>query len=151
MITGLTHLHSSFRYLVLLFIVLTVIDAILAISSKKSFNKSSKMFALMGLIFSHIQLLVGLVLYFFGDRKAFETMTTVENFMSQPTARFFAVEHISMMIIAIALITVGYSRAKRQTESAAKYKSHLIFYGIGLILIFAMIPWPFMKEFGSWM
>jgi len=49
------------------------------------------------------------------------------------------------------LITAGYSKAKRLEESARKYKTQLIFYGIGLVLIFVMIPWPFMKDFGSWM
>tara|TARA_B110000037_G_C16698540_1_gene333846 strand:- start:4 stop:318 length:315 start_codon:yes stop_codon:yes gene_type:complete len=104
----------------------------------------------MGLVFSHIQLLVGLALYFIGD-KGLKIITSVDSFMSIASARFFAVEHISMMIIAIALITVGYSKVKRLEESARKYKTQLIFYSIGLVLIFAMIPWPFMKDFGSWM
>lgn len=150
MITGLNHLHSSFRYIVLLFIVLTIIDSAIGLAKGKDYSKSSKLFALLGLIFSHVQLLVGLVLYFIGDR-GFKIFTSVEGFMSIPTARFFAVEHISTMIIAIALITVGYSKAKRMNESAGKFKTQLIFYGIGLVLIFAMIPWPFMKDFGSWM
>jgi len=150
MIIGLNHLHSSFRYLVLLFIVLTIVDSAIGLASGKTFSKSSKLFALLGLIFSHVQLLVGLALYFIGD-KGLKIITSVDGLMSIPTARFFAVEHISTMIIAIALITVGYSRAKRMSESAAKFKTQLIFYSIGLILIFAMIPWPFMKDFGTWM
>jgi len=70
--------------------------------------------------------------------------------MKDSMNRFYAVEHISMMIIAIALITVGYSRGKKQEESKRKYKTVAIFYGLGLLIIFAMIPWPFMKEFGTW-
>lgn len=150
MLTGLTHIHSSFRYLVLLFVILTIVDSLIGMTSGKSYSKSSKLFALMGLVFSHIQLLVGLALYFIGD-KGLKIITSVDSFMSIASARFFAVEHISMMIIAIALITVGYSKIKRLEESARKYKTQLIFYSIGLVLIFAMIPWPFMKDFGSWM
>ena len=150
MLTGLTHIHSSFRYLGLLFILLTIVDSIIGMTSGKSYSKSSKLFALLGLIFSHVQLLVGLVLYFIGD-KGFKIITSVDGFMSIASARFFAVEHISTMIIAIALITIGYSKAKRIEASPGKFKTQLIFYSIGLILIFAMIPWPFMKDFGSWM
>lgn len=150
MLTGLTHIHSSFRYLVLFFVILTIVDSLIGMTSGKSYSKSSKLFALMGLVFSHIQLLVGLALYFIGD-KGLKIITSVDGFMSIASARFFAVEHISMMIIAIALITVGYSKVKRLEESARKYKTQLIFYSIGLVLIFAMIPWPFMKDFGSWM
>ena len=149
MITGLLNQHSSFRYLVLLFIVLAIADAVVAMSSGKAYNKTSKIFALSALIFSHIQLLVGLLLYFLGP-KGFNTIMHVEGFMKDSVARFYAVEHISMMIIAIALITVGYSRAKKQEESKRKYKTVAVFYSIALLIIFAMIPWPFMKEFGTW-
>ena len=149
MITGLLHLHSSFRYLVLLLIILAIADAIVAMSSGKAYNKTSKLFALGALILSHIQLLVGLLLYFLGP-KGFNTIMHVEGFMKDSVARFYAVEHISMMIIAIALVTVGYSRAKKQEESKRKYKTVAVFYGVALVIIFAMIPWPFIKEFGTW-
>ncbi len=143
-------MHSSFRYLVLLFIVLTMVDSVIGVTSGKSYSKSSKLFVLLGLIFSHLQLLVGIVLYFIGD-KGLMMITSLDGLMSIARARFFAVEHISMMIIAIALITLGYSKVKRLEESARKYKRQLIFYGIGLALIFVVIPRPFMKDFGSWM
>ena len=149
MYTGLNHAHSGLRYLVLAFIILAVVDAILAISSGKGFTKKSKMFSLMGLIFSHIQLLIGLVMYFMSPWFSALTSNGSE-VMGNAQARFFAVEHISMMIVAIALITIGYSRAKRQDDDKRKSKTILIFYGIGLVIIFAMIPWPFMKEFGTW-
>jgi multisubunit Na+/H+ antiporter MnhB subunit len=149
MITGLLHLHSSFRYLVLLLIIAAITDALIAMSSGKAYNKTSKLLALGALIFSHIQLLVGLLLYFLGPN-GLNTIVHVEGFMKDSVARFYAVEHISMMIIAIALITVGYSRGKKQEESKRKYKTVAIFYGLGLLIIFAMIPWPFMKEFGTW-
>jgi lauroyl/myristoyl acyltransferase len=54
------------------------------------------------------------------------------------------------MLIGITLVTLGYSKAKRIEESAKKYKTILTYFGIGLVIIFVMIPWPFMKEFGSW-
>lgn len=150
MIIGLTHLHSSFRYLVLLFIILALVDAMIGLISGRSYKKQSKIFSLLALITVHIQLLVGLLLYFLGG-KGFQAITTIEGFMKNEMLRFYAIEHISLMIIAIGLITVGYSKAKRQDEAKRKYKTTLLFYGIGLLIIFAMIPWPFMKAFGSWM
>jgi signal transduction histidine kinase len=150
MITGLNHLHSSFRYLVLLFIVLAIVDAIIGLTSGKSYKKQSKLFALLGLITSHIQLVVGLALYFMGGR-GLNVILTAEGFMKSSELRFYAVEHISMMLIAIVLVTVGYSKAKRIESSKKKFRTILIFYGIALVLIFIMIPWPFMRSFGSWM
>lgn len=148
MITGLTHLHSSFRYLVLLFILIALVDAIIGISSGKSYRKASKLFALWGLVTSHIQLVVGLLLYFLGE-KGFAFLME-GGVMANAVKRFYAVEHISMMIIAIALVTIGYSRAKRQKEAKRKFRTVAIFYGLGLLIIFIMIPWPFLKDFGSW-
>lgn len=135
--------------MVLIFLVLAILDAIMAITSEKPYAKTSKLFALITLISAHIQLLLGLVLYFIGD-KGFKVITSVDGFMSIAPARFFAMEHISGMILAIALITVGYSKAKKTEMAKKKYSTILLFYGISLLLIFAMIPWPFMKDFGSW-
>ena len=149
MITGLTHLHSSFRYLALGFIILAIVDAVLGLSSGRSYKKSSKMFALFALISSHIQLVVGLLLYFLGA-KGFQLMMNAEGVMKDATMRFFAVEHILTMIIAITLVTVGYSKAKRQEEAKRKYRTVLIFFSIALVFIFIMIPWPFLKPFGTW-
>ena len=149
MITGLLHLHSSFRYLVLLLIVLAIADAFISLSNGKAYNKTSKMLALGALIFTHIQLLVGLLLYFLGP-KGFNTIMNVEGFMKDATARFYAVEHISMMIIAVVLITVGYSSSKKPEEANRKYKAIAVLYSIALIIILVMIPWPFLKDFGTW-
>ncbi|MEQ9187790.1 MAG: hypothetical protein RLP15_08645, partial [Cryomorphaceae bacterium] len=118
MITGLNHLHSSFRYFVLLFLLLALLDAIIGMRSGKVYSKSSKLFALGGLILAHIQGLVGLLLYFLGE-KGFAWLTT-EGVMKNDTMRFYAVEHVTMMILAITLITVGYSRAKKQEEASKK-------------------------------
>lgn len=149
MLTGLTHLHSANRYLVLGFIFLAIIDAIMSRNGNKPYSKQSKMLALLALIFSHVQLTLGLALYFIGE-KGINHILNTEGFMGIAAARFYAVEHLLGMLVAIILITVGYSKAKRMDDSMKKYKTVLIYYSIALILIFIMIPWPFMKEFGSW-
>lgn len=149
MYTGLLHLHSGFRYLILFFMLLTLVDAVMALSSGKAYSKSSKLFALFTLICAHLQLLLGIVLYFIGAR-GFNAMMTVDNFMAEPAVRFFAVEHAAMMILAIVLITIGYSKSKKQSPDRKKYSTLLIFYGIALLIIFVMIPWPFLKDFGTW-
>ena len=146
--TGIIHLHSAFRYLVLLFIIVAIVDAVVALTGDKAYGKSSRILALLALITTHIQLLMGLFLYFLGDKGV--AMFKVEDFMTIASARFFAVEHITGMLAAITLVTIGYSRAKRATVDKKKYKTIATYFGLALILIFAMIPWPFMKAFGSW-
>jgi membrane protein DedA with SNARE-associated domain len=93
---------------------------------------------------THIQLLGGLILYFISPYVKFEG-----GVMKDAVARFYTVEHISMMLIAVALITIGYSKAKRAANSAAKGKTTFWFYLIGLLVILAAIPWPFRSGLGG--
>ena len=70
--------------------------------------------------------------------------------MGNSVLRFYTVEHITMMLIAIVLITMGYSKAKRQTEQARGHKTIFTFYLIGLVLILVSIPWPFRGLGAAW-
>ena len=149
MLAGLTLLHNSNRYLILGFIIIALVDTIIAMAGGKGYTKSSKIFAVIALIFGHILLLLGLALYFMGD-KGINHILNTEEFMGIAAARFYAVDHLVGMLIGITLVTVEYLNAKRIEESAKKYKTILTYFGIGLIIIFVMIPWPFIKEFGSW-
>ena len=89
-----------------------------------------------------IQLLMGLILYFTG--MWFEKVKAgMGSVMKDPAERFFAVEHALMMIIAWLLVHIGRSMVKRTGSDAQKHKRTLIYFGLALILILAMIPWPF--------
>lgn len=149
MYTGINHLHSSFRYLVLLVLVISVIISMVGYFQKKPFEKTHKMFALMTLILAHLQLLIGIVMFFISPivDAALGDMGTA---MKEPALRFYTVEHTSAMLFSIILITIGYSRSKKSYSDTAKHGYLAAFYGIALVLIFAMIPWPFLRDFGTW-
>ena len=92
------------------------------------------------LIVSHIQLLIGLAWYFISPW--FDLLTSDAGaVMKDKAVRLLAVEHPITMILAIVFITIGWSKHKKKTEDAAKFKSFVIFYGIGLVLILSRIPW----------
>ena len=128
--------HSGWAYLVLLLLVITVLNSVLGMVSKKEFSSKDRTIALLGLIFSHVQLLVGLVLYFISPLGKAGLSE-----MSNAAMRLTALEHPLINIIAIVLITIGWSKHKKATTSEAKFKTFSIFYGIGLLLILARIPW----------
>ena len=136
MYTGFKHLHSGLAYLLLAGVVFALLYAI--ISKNKPFTSGSRKVALIGLVFAHIQFVAGLVLYFISPLGA-------SNFsgeaMKERTARLFILEHPVMMLIAVACITVGYSRMKRLSSDKKKYNSIIIYYGLGLILMLSMIHW----------
>jgi len=135
-------IHNLLRWAVLLFGVWAVIGALSAVVSKKEYKNGDNKISLFFMICCDIQLLVGLVLYFTGIwfDKVKSGMGAV---MKDPVERFFAVEHALMMIIAWLLVHVGRSMVKRADTDAQKHKRTLIYFGIALIIILAMIPWPF--------
>jgi hypothetical protein len=130
--------HSHFAWLVLIALLVVVGSAIFTFISKKSWNASQFKLALLGLVLSHIQLLMGLVLYFTSPYGASNLSGET---MKDSFSRLLAVEHPFTNIIAIILITIGYSKAKKTLGTTATPKTIAIFYGIGLLLILSRIPW----------
>ena len=127
------NLHSYLAYVVLAVLIVAVINALLGWLGKKDFTMHKDLrISLFALILSHIQLLVGLVLYFISANglKAIQALG-----MSGLN------EHPFINIIALALITIGWSRHKKFMESDKKFKTISIFYGLGLLLILSRIPW----------
>jgi len=111
----------------------------------KPFTKGDKMTYLMALIFCHIQLVIGIVL-FFVTKDMLNVISAAGGMgavMKNAPLRFVVVEHSILMILAIIFITIGYSTAKRAATDVAKHKKTFIFYLIGFILIMVSIPWPF--------
>ncbi len=139
MIEGLRVVHSNLPYLFLPIILIALVAFWIKSFGKADFSAGDKRLALITLILSHIQLLLGLALYFLGPIgiKYF----SIEGFMKDPILRLYAVEHILTMILGITLITIGYSRAKRLGESSKKFRTLAIFYSLGLVLILSRIPW----------
>lgn len=145
MYQGLLHAHSGLRWIVLALLVWAIIKSVSGWLGKKEYEKSDRLSALFALIFTHVQLIIGLILYFISPKVTFGS-----GMMADSAARFYAVEHISMMIIAIALITFAFSTAKRMSESVDKHKRIALYYGIGLVIMLASIPWPFRELGAGW-
>lgn len=142
----LSHIHSGIRWIILLLLLGTIFKAFAGLNGKRAFTAGDKKMALFTLIFCHTQLVIGLVQYFAGKYYA---LPSSDDPIMNSYNRFFKMEHISMMLLALALITVGYSTAKRASSDAKKFKKIAVFYTIGLVLILAAIPWPFMAKFAN--
>ena len=128
--------HSGWAYLALLLLVVAVIVSALGFFSKKEFTSTSRKIALFALITIHIQLVIGLILYFISP-VGFALLGE----MKDAAIRLTSLEHPVTNIIAIVLITIGWSKHKKQALDVSKFKMITIFYGLGLILILSKIPW----------
>lgn len=136
MYTFVQKFHSGWAYLALLLLVFAVVNSFLGETSKKEFTAKDRKIALFGLIAIHIQLLVGLILYFVSPLG----LASIGQ-MAESDVRLIWLEHPLINILAIILITIGWSKHKKATTSEAKFNSIFIFYGIGLLLILIRIPW----------
>lgn len=128
--------HSGWAYLALLFLVIAVSNAGIGLFSKKEFTSKDRNIALFGLIGTHTQLLIGLILYFVSP-VGFNSLGQ----MADKTLRLTSLEHPLINIIAVVLITIGWSKHKKLITSESKFKTFSIFYGLGLLLILSRIPW----------
>ncbi|CAL2103931.1 conserved membrane protein of unknown function [Tenacibaculum sp. 190130A14a] len=128
-------LHSYWAYIVLAVLIYTVVNAVIGLIQKKEFTHKEFRLGLFTLITTHIQFLVGILVYFMGG------FQRGLGDMKDSAVRLLALEHPLMMILAIAAITIGWSKHKKQVKSEAKFKTFVIFYGIGLLLILSRIPW----------
>jgi|SRR5690554_3643740 len=133
--------HSGWAYLVLILLLVAGINALLGFSSNKKFTPKDRKLALFGLIATHIQLLLAMFLYFLSPY--YNTMKEVGmgEVMKNSDLRLYLIEHPLINLIAIILITVGWSKHKTALTDKAKFKSIGLMYIIGLILILSRIPW----------
>ncbi|MGN7203702.1 cytochrome B [Pedobacter sp. SAFR-022] len=119
--------HSGWRYVVILLLLAAFVTAVSGFTGKKAFTEGNRKLAVFALISSHIQLILGLLLYFMNDWYKLDS--------SVASNRYWKMEHIAMMIIAIILITVGNAKSKKAVDAVAKHKNIFVFFGFALLII----------------
>lgn len=128
--------HSLLAYVALALLVLASINAISGLTSKRLFKEKDLRISLFTLIICHIQLLIGLVLYFMSPM-GFDQLGN----MKDAAMRLTSLEHPLINIIALALITIGWSKHKKEESYNGKFKKIAVFYTLGLVLILSRLPW----------
>ncbi len=139
----MVHLHSVGRWIVLLVLLFAIFNSLIA--GNRPFIKSDNRLGLLLTIFADLMLLIGLYLYFAGPNgyRWFSMQGGMTAVMKNATARFYAVEHMAGMIIAIVLIHIGKAQARRPIADKAKHRRTMLFYFLALLIILVSVPWPF--------
>lgn len=140
--SALLHAHSVGRWIVLLLLVFAILNSLIA--GNRPYIRTDNRLGLLLTIFADLMLLIGIYLWFVGPwgYKQIEAsgMTAV---MKDPSTRFFAIEHMAGMLIAIILIHIGKAQGRKKISDKAKHRRTLIFYFLALLIILASVPWPF--------
>jgi len=142
MYTFIQKFHSGWAYLALLLLVVAIVNSIIGMSRNKEFSANDRKMGLFGMVFTHVQLLIGLILYFVSPKGyALISQVGMSTIMKTAELRLTVIEHPITNILAILFITIGWSKHKKATTSNGKFKSIAVFYAIGLILLLSRIPW----------
>jgi hypothetical protein len=146
----LLHLHSVGRWIVLILLVIAIFNSLVA--GQRPFIKSDNRTGLLLTIFADLMLVIGIVLYFIGTKGYAQVSggANMGDVMSNATTRFYAVEHLVGMLIAIVLLHIGKAQARKPIGDRAKHRRTVIFYSLALLIILLMIPWPFRFQGAGW-
>ena len=126
--------HSGLRWLILVIAVIAVLKSLVGLFAGTNYSRFDKIVAVAYVGMMHLQLLIGLVLYFF-----YSPFVTYN--MKDPVHRFWSVEHLVLMLFAVILAQIGRSISKKTRDAHVKFRFQSIFFGMSLILMLLGIPW----------
>lgn len=142
MYSTLLILHSIFRWLVLIALLISIYRASIGYFQKRIFTSRDHLFRHWTATIAHIQLVIGMLLYLKSPIVKFFWKNKQEAMQTKGIS-FFSIYHVLLMFGAIVLITIGSAFAKRKHTDSEKHQTMLIWYGIALLIILIAIPWPF--------
>jgi hypothetical protein len=141
MYTGFLHLHDTLRWLILISLVITLVKYIVSWVGNKPWGKLDNILGILFVSLMDLQLIVGLILYLFLSPVTEMAFADFGAAMKNPDLRFYAVEHLSIMLIAIVLAHIGRAKSKKAKTDVAKFRTAIVFFLIAFMLILAAIPW----------
>lgn len=141
--TGLLHLHSFLRWAIILLFLIAIFKSFGA--GNKPFTKAHKTAGLLLMICFDINVLIGLAQWFLGNfgLKSIQSIG-MGSVMKDSVLRFFGIEHILGMLIALVLVHIGKSYAKKNVADNVKHRKTVLYFIIALIITLGSIPWPFL-------
>ncbi|MDO8930166.1 MAG: hypothetical protein Q7W54_14415 [Bacteroidota bacterium] len=141
MYTGFLHLHDVLRWLLLVSLAVTLVKYLAGWFGNQPWKKTDNILGIVFTSLMDLQLLTGLVLYFFLSPITKLAMSDFGAAMKNADLRFYAVEHFAMMLIAVVLVHIGRAKSKKAKTDQGKFKIASIFFLIASIIMVVAIPW----------
>jgi hypothetical protein len=134
--------HSLLRWLVLLALMYAVFRAGTGSFQHRPYTKTDNTIRHWTVTLSHIQLLIGLLLYFRSPITSY-FRAHFKDALGEPELTFFGLLHPVLMLAAIVVLTIGSALTRRQQTDATRFKTQLLWFSAALLLVLLAIPWPF--------
>ena len=133
--------HNILRWIVLVLLIIALVRAYWGWFGKREWDPTDTRVGRFYSISLDIQFLLGLILYFFLSDLTKIVLSNFGAAMSAREPRFFGVEHVFFMILAVILAHVGVAAAKRAEEAVIKHRRSAIWFSLSLIAILLGMPW----------
>lgn len=134
--------HNLLRWVFVVFILISLIQSYSGWFGNKPYTKAANTFKTLTVSTVHLQLIIGFILYFLSPIVT-QFLGDMGGSMKDKDLRFFGMEHVIMMILAVVFVTIGSAKSKRQATDTAKYKTIAIWFTIALLLILIAVPSEF--------
>lgn len=142
-------IHNLLRWAVVLTGLAVVVRAAGGLSSSRPWSDQDDAGGRWFSLAMNLQFLVGLVMYLFVSPIAKSAMANMGAAMKDAALRFWAVEHVTMMILALGFVHMGRARVKK-SAAGTKHKTALIFFGLALLFVVLGTPWPWSAQARPW-
>jgi hypothetical protein len=142
MYTALLTVHSYLRWLVLLGALIAIARALTGVTQRRPWTPADDTAARLFGISLDLQMLIGLILYFFLSPFTMSAWSDIGAVMRDATVRFTVIEHQFGMLIAVVFANIGRARIRKSQDMARRHRVALIFFGLALVIILISIPWP---------
>jgi heme A synthase len=137
--------HSWIRWFAIVAGVIATVSALSGTPRGDARDVRADKWGLILMITLDLQLLLGLLLYLALSPTTRAIFNDFGGAMRDPVARFWAVEHIGTMILAVAIAHVGRVLARRAKTPRAIRLRQSICFGLATVLMIAGTPWPGMR------
>lgn len=142
----LLNLHSAVRYIAVILLFASLFTAYKGLVTNGRYSPGIRKLHFSTRFILNIQMMIGIALYILkGYQHTWANLDKLDG-----RAGFFAIGHVMAMFIAIVLVNIGYQNAMKKANDKSRYKQISIFYSLGTLLIFLMIPWPFLHDWATW-
>jgi hypothetical protein len=134
-------LHNIVRWVVLVTAILTLVRTYMGWLQSRQWTARDRQTGVYFTSALDAQFLLGLILFFISPFTRALLTGNFTGMMSDPAMRFFSIEHVPFMIVAVVLAHIGSARARRAADAAAKFRLLAIFFTLSALAIVLMIPW----------
>lgn len=148
---SVTTIHNLLRWALLIVAIASLVRAYTGWFGKKNWTALDMNLAMLFTSFFDLQILAGLILIFFFSPSTKVGLANPGMIMSDALSRFYFIEHMFMMLVAVVVAHIGFTKAKKAVSSFYKYRTVAIWFSISLLIVLVSIPWPFRDPGAPWL